>query len=274
MRWNQDISHRSCRIRQNRIGGARLGFTLVELLVVVAIIAILAAILMPALRKASVMARASLCGNNQRQIGFALMNYTGDYAEILPPVGQNLSDTATYVGTWSSRLCNLGAYSTKPGVYVPYSTASIWETWTKPRTSIFWCPEDMRDPAASPTPWPSNASGPDAGRGVSYYAWQDYGITGLSPSVNGSVMGQKLSQITRSGRSALIFDAWNATGGWNCYWRSSSPRNNFRFRHGGIARVMYADLHSSSMLSSDIPAAGTSSAPEYFYGFQAKAYGY
>jgi prepilin-type N-terminal cleavage/methylation domain-containing protein/prepilin-type processing-associated H-X9-DG protein len=54
------------------------GFTLIELLVVIAIIALLLAILMPAMRKAKEFARETTCKSNQRSIGLAIIMYLGD----------------------------------------------------------------------------------------------------------------------------------------------------------------------------------------------------
>lgn len=54
-------------------------FTLVEMLVVIAIIGILAALLMPALQKAIDSAHMVNCANNQKQIGFAFGMYAGDW---------------------------------------------------------------------------------------------------------------------------------------------------------------------------------------------------
>jgi prepilin-type N-terminal cleavage/methylation domain-containing protein/prepilin-type processing-associated H-X9-DG protein len=59
-------------------------FTLVELLVVIAVIAILGALLLPGLVRARESGRATVSLNNLRQLNFALHLYAGDHEDLLP----------------------------------------------------------------------------------------------------------------------------------------------------------------------------------------------
>ena len=76
-----------------------IDFTLVELLVVISIIAILAAMLLPALSKAKHMAYRSACASGMKQCGLAISMYTDDFNGYVPTSETATNDPNTYALT-------------------------------------------------------------------------------------------------------------------------------------------------------------------------------
>lgn len=88
---------------QKRKNSCRINFTLLELLIVIAVIAILVGLILPALHKAKERGRNAACQSNLKQIGNGLFLYAGDNDDFIPHI-YVLNSSSTPVNTWSYLL--------------------------------------------------------------------------------------------------------------------------------------------------------------------------
>lgn len=157
----------------NRNGRAN-GFTLVELLVVVAIIALLLSILLPSLQKARTVARSVVCQTNLKSVGLALMFYTEDFGGVMPSVKiYNLNDSCNNVQGFAKYYMDQTQENRRrTSIYCP-SDERKWGVWQSNPT--YWNhPTDPQSPTPlTITSYTVNYVYDSAKRDASIFAWSD-----------------------------------------------------------------------------------------------------
>lgn len=135
----------------------RRGFTLVELLVVIGIIAVLIGILLPALNKARRSAAQVQCASNMRQIAQAMIMYTNSSKGKMMPCAAPQIAGVFPVGWWWPNELVRGKYINAPSVYSHINSSTSEKVFNK--TSVFRCPEGVaeEDSAGGGGDYPTDA---------------------------------------------------------------------------------------------------------------------
>jgi len=122
---------------------------------VIAIIAILASLLLPALAKAKTKAQGITCMNNGKQIMLANKIYSGDFNELLPPNEDDQGAPAGHV--WIQGSVNDARWLTNTAIY----NDPIWNVlakYTGGNYQVYKCPADLKTVKIGPKVYPTTRS--------------------------------------------------------------------------------------------------------------------
>ncbi len=234
--------------------GRRAAFTLVELLVVIAIISILAALLLPSLKRAKDTAKSTVCMNNLKNLALAAHLYANDYNDQLPYAA---TPVAAFYNTWigpirhyltpsigsleSQSLAAGGKYwgidignefrnGRKDSVFGDLAAAMTDRKNLSIYNNVFFCPSTI---GISGVGWFASCNGTGS--------FSDYGMSQGVGGTAGFVDPTTIHSIKYADRVILFGDCEQAP----FLWATGVPTN----RHAGFKRVnlAFVDGHVASL---------------------------
>ncbi len=266
---------RATKSRRLNAGSASRGFTLIELLVVISIIAVLIALLLPALAKARALTMQTVCASNMRQIDLAAY----EYAQVNDGRGPSFLDgagtTASPYAYWDQLLLPYVAHG-EVGAQ-PVTNFSQWTNHTV--ETVYVCPTVAANPAN--LMWWH----------MPIYNWTTYrinclmagadeaGDNGVYDTINPNESPVALSDVVNASQTIWFMDNNNAAplgaGGNNNYpvypWAFLFPVHNVQYsgpdfwyqwapgsmspRETGGTNIAFVDGHVASVLVSVSSAA-------------------
>jgi prepilin-type N-terminal cleavage/methylation domain-containing protein len=254
----------------------RIGFTLIEMLVSISVIALLMSLLLPTLGRARSQAKSVTCTSRLRQLGLALHAYANDYDAYAMPT---IMDAQTH---WWGRLTPDGVDHTR-GMLWPYLASELGER------GLYECPAQAYGTYGLQGK-PSNKPD-DPNWMTSTYGYNGYFLSPAHSTWSGIAFRpwQKLCSVRQPQQVFAFADtllSWDLTGkrlnvsntalldppsifNGKTWQKNASPTTCFR--HFGRAAVTFVDGHCEAMISDGpyvhklarIGSVGASNAPHY-----------
>jgi prepilin-type processing-associated H-X9-DG protein len=212
-------------------------------LVVIAIIAILAALLMPALKSAREKGRAAVCSNNLRQIGMGIYLYANENNDAICPL-RTLNPTIKYIPAALSSHLPLPFKSDQTTRYL------VPNPWLCPTLDLrAYSPQRLLEVGA----WPA------------YTVNRNIGTSGLFLDEN--LPASQLRRVGDVNNSASAFLAGDSEPQWNGsgYTGTLDSYGWLQYRHSGRANFLFADGHVGSLAKAQVPLYGPANAEFYMF---------
>lgn len=233
-----------CPFQRAKIGG----FTLVELLVVLAVIGILAALLLPALGRGRALAQRTACANNLRQLGVAFQLYFQDNADTFPT-----SSPQSSLGAHPEDWVWWQVQATTPDSYTMRDPrrGSVIQELGQYQPQLLRCPAD-RDADAREVLWHSNPGVEQYFYSYSLNAHSDAGMASFISRDRSLIVLNKFAAIRNPAGKIMLAEEKGAPddgpgtaviddGRW------LPPGYPLTSRHSKRANVTMADGHVESV---------------------------
>ncbi len=244
---------------------SKRAFTLIELLTVIAIIGILAAILIPTVSAVRESARASQCTSNMRQIGQALAMYVNDNNGYAPP-GRDDARHEQTGGSGATSLASTYFYVLWPYIYdsleslnAPHNTV----TMNSGVENVFHCPTRYSAyPEAASAPSNLFVSGSSESFGSARYA---YAINTQAAPGGSARVDIPVDTMYAPSVTVAILESY--------YWYSTGAYYFSRFGvvpHNNSANFLFFDGHVERLSRDEIPSRSEAPNSVFFSGDNAR----